>query len=94
MYDKIIFLNSKVIDNETKKAKLPNSENIDYGEIAINYKKNFETICFKNSDNKIISIPSENEITNRIKEINRTITVQKEIPSSPKNGDIWITPII
>lgn len=37
--------------------KLPQSENILHGEIAINYKAGVETLSIKNSDDEIVSMP-------------------------------------
>ncbi len=37
-------------------AKTPNTSQLDYGEIAINYAKDVETISIKNSNNEIVSM--------------------------------------
>ena len=44
---------SAVIDG---KPKLPTSDQLDFGEIAINYAENHETLSFKNNSNKIVSL--------------------------------------
>ena len=44
---------SLVIENE---PKLPTSEQIEYGEIAVNYAKGHETLSIKNSDNEIVPL--------------------------------------
>lgn len=41
---------SLVVENQ---PKLPTSEQIEYGEIAVNYAKGHETLSIKNSDNEI-----------------------------------------
>lgn len=41
---------SQVVENQ---PKLPTSEQIEYGEIAVNYSKGYETLSIKNSDNEI-----------------------------------------
>lgn len=45
---------SKVVVNG--QPKLPSSDSIIYGEIAINYAKGYETLSFKNDDEEIVSI--------------------------------------
>lgn len=64
MANKIIHKHSNVVnttkvgDTETKTAKLPTTEQLSYGEIAVNYAKGYETISFKNyqdgSDDEIV----------------------------------------
>ena len=44
---------SQVVDNQ---PKLPTSEQIEYGEIAVNYAKGHETLSIKNSDNEIVPL--------------------------------------
>lgn len=44
---------SAVIDG---KPKLPTSNQLDFGEIAINYAEDHETLSFKNNSNKIVSL--------------------------------------
>ena len=36
--------------------KLPTSRQLDYGEIAVNYKKGYETLSLKNDNNEIVSL--------------------------------------
>ena len=52
MANKIIHKHSSVITDN--KAKLPSAEQLDYGELAINYANGVETISIKNSADKII----------------------------------------
>ena len=42
------------------KAKLPTAEQLEYGELAINYAKGKETISIKNSDDEIVTLPFGN----------------------------------
>lgn len=93
MEDKIIFLNSRVIDNKTKSSHLPDPSTIEYGEIVINYKTNYEVLAFKNDSNNIVVIPSEKYIQNNINSITRKIYYQEDIPSISNEGDIWLVPI-
>lgn len=94
MNDKIIFKNSKVIDNTTKGPLLPDSEQIEYGEICINYKKGYERISFKNDNGNIVEIPDWDLISDKIGNAKREVFYQSEMPENGKNGDLWITPII
>ena len=38
------------------KPKLPSPDQLDYGEIAVNYKEGYETLSLKNDGNKIVSL--------------------------------------
>ena len=38
------------------KPKLPLPNQLDYGEIAVNYKKGYETLSLKNDNNEIVSL--------------------------------------
>ena len=58
MANKIIHKHSSVI-TEDGKPKLPNQDQIEYGEIAINYAVGEETISLKNSSNQIIEFKSD-----------------------------------
>ena len=44
---------SAVVDG---KPKLPTSNQLDFGEIAVNYKKGYETLSLKNDNNEIVSL--------------------------------------
>lgn len=46
---------------ENGKAKLPTPDQIEYGEIAINYAADHETISIKNSNNSIVTFLSSNQ---------------------------------
>ena len=54
---KILFKKSNVISNQ--QPQLPTTSNLDYGELAINYAKGYETISLKNSANEIATIQNE-----------------------------------
>lgn len=58
MSQKIINKKSSVI-TEDGKPKLPSSDAIDYGEIAINYADGVETLSIKNSENEIVEFKSK-----------------------------------
>lgn len=48
-----------VVENQ---PKLPTSEQIEYGEIAVNYAKGYETLSIKNSDNEIKTFSCDDNI--------------------------------
>lgn len=89
--DKVIFLNSRFVD--LNDARVPDASKIDYGEIAINYKEKYETISFKNDNDIMVRLRPMYLVDNNLAYIKRAIFYQKEIPVSPKNGDMWITPL-
>lgn len=47
-------------------SKIPESNNLDYGEIAVNYAADNENLYIKNSNNNVIAFPSKNQITSAI----------------------------
>lgn len=53
---KILLKKSRVLDDKGTGPKLPTSDQLDYGEIAINFLSGHETISLKNSDDKIVPI--------------------------------------
>ena len=73
MANKIIHKHSSVITD--KKAKLPSSTQLEYGEIAINYAEGVETISFKNTNDKIVEIKT-NEYYEKIITDNELVTAQ------------------
>lgn len=56
-FEHIIHKNSNVVVDGN--AKLPTNSQIEYGEIAINYAANKETISIKNSNNEIVTFSSD-----------------------------------
>ncbi len=54
MANKILNKRSNAVTNGS--PKLPTASQLDYGEIAINYAKDVETISIKNSNNEILAI--------------------------------------
>ena len=58
MANKILHKRSSVITNG--KPKLPTSSQIEYGELAVNYAKDNETISLKNNENKIVEFATKN----------------------------------
>ena len=61
-FEHIIHKNSSaLVDNN---PKLPTSGQLEYGEIAINYAKDKETISLKNSNNEIVTFTSDKKLDN------------------------------
>lgn len=52
-FEHVIHKNSNVVNDGS--PKLPLAENIEYGEIAVNYAAGSETVSLKNSNNDIIT---------------------------------------
>lgn len=59
---------------EDGKAKLPTPEMLSYGELAINYAKGVETISFKNAENEIVTVSSDEQIKTMIQNAQGTVT--------------------
>lgn len=89
--DKVIFLNSRFTTGN--EARVPNASVIEYGEIAINYKTNYETISFKNDNNQLIRLRPTYLIDDIMLGNKITIFYQESEPMVKRNGDIWLIPI-
>ena len=67
--------------------KLPQPEQIAYGELAINFAKDVETISFKNTNNEIVTIPTETQINNKLEniknEIPEEVYIGEELEGTP-----------
>lgn len=66
MANKIIHKHSSVITDGI--PKIPTSEQLEYGEIAVNYAEGGETISMKNSSNEIVEFKSKDYFENIIKD--------------------------
>ena len=61
----LIHAHSSVITDDLK-PKLPVSERIKYGELAVNFAKDYETISLKNSDDEIVTFSSDKIFNKRL----------------------------
>ena len=61
-FEHIIHKNSSALVDDN--PKLPTSGQLEYGEIAINYAKDKETISLKNSNNEIVTFTSDKKLDN------------------------------
>lgn len=70
---KLIHIKSKQHSPDGKSPKLPTSEQLEYGELAINYGDGIETIAIRNEKDEIIKFIPEKKVyeyvDKRVKEI-------------------------
>ena len=59
---KLIHIKSKQRGEDELSPKLPTCEQLEYGEIAINYGKDIETIAIRNENDEIIKFIPEHKI--------------------------------
>ena len=59
---KLIHIKSKQRGEDNLSPKLPTCEQLEYGEIAINYGKDMETIAIRNENDEIIKFIPEHKI--------------------------------
>lgn len=64
------FVNDK---NGIKTPKLPTAEQLAYGEIAINYAKDYETLSIKNSSGDVVTFSSDSIIDKKIDNIKKDL---------------------
>lgn len=66
-------LNKRSYDVNNGAPKLPTSDEIDYGEIAINYATDYETMSIKNDNDEIVTFSSDKKLEYEISEIDRKL---------------------
>lgn len=59
--------------NDDNTPKLPTAEQLAYGEIAINYAENLETLSIKNYANKVVTFSSDSIIDKKIDDIKKDL---------------------
>ena len=78
MKGKVIHIKSKQQGLEKGTPKLPKSDQLQYGELAINYGDGIETIAIRNENDEIIKFIPEKKVIEyvdkRIKELMKNIT--------------------
>lgn len=88
---KLIHIHSVQQNTEGNGPKLPTSDDIEYGEIAVNYLKDNETISFKNSDDEIVQVAMEKECKARYTSLKKQLDEIAQIYSiygfARVNGD-------
>lgn len=87
MDDKVILLNSnEVVDAN---PKLLNPDNVQYGELGVNYHKGTETISTKNDENGIAEFVPYSVYDEAIDNIQNEVFYETDEPIG-KTGDVWI----
>lgn len=87
MDDKVILLNSnEVVDAN---PKLLNPDNVQYGELGVNYHKGTETISTKNDENGIAEFVPYSVYDEVIDSIQNEVFYETDEPIG-KTGDVWI----
>ena len=71
---KLIHIKSKQHGEDDNSPKLPTSDILEYGEIAINYGKDIETIAIRNENDEIIKFIPEHKVKEYVdKRINEAL---------------------
>lgn len=85
---KVIHIKSKQRGEDGKSPKLPTCEQLQYGEIAINYGKDIETIAIRNENDEIVKFISEEKVQEYVDErIKELLRVMKELPLQSIDDD-------
>ena len=83
---KLIHIKSKQRGKDNLSPKLPTCEQLEYGEIAINYGKDIETIAIRNENDEIIKFIPEHKIKEYVdRRINELLADLKD--KSPFDAD-------
>lgn len=73
---KVIHIKSKQRGEDNVSPKLPTCEQLEYGELAINYGKDIETIAIRNENDEIVKFIPEHKVKEYID--NRLAELMKE----------------
>ena len=88
---KLIHIKSKQRGEDNLSPKLPTCEQLEYGEIAINYGKDIETIAIKNENDEIVKFIPEYKIKEyvdeRIAELMKKLNVEIDEDDKIKSID-------
>ena len=83
---KLIHIKSKQREKDELSPKLPTAEQLEYGEIAINYGHGIETIAIRNDNDEIIKFIPEHKVKEYVdRRINELLAEAKD--KSPFNID-------
>lgn len=85
MSNKIIHKRSSVV-TENGMPKIPTPDQLEYGEIAINYAAGKETLSIKNTDNEILSLPFKKVIVDQALSDVSTNAVSNKVVSTAIEG--------
>ena len=81
---KVIHIKSKQKGEDKKSPKLPTSDQLEYGEIAINYGKDIETIAIRNENDEIVKFISEKKVQELVDlKVNELMKELKKVMAMP-----------
>lgn len=78
---KIIHIHSVQQNATSDGPKLPTKDQIEYGELAVNYLKDNETVSLRNSSDEIVTLPTQRDIT----EVKTEITNNEKVVATALN---------
>lgn len=91
---KVIHIKSKQHGEDGLSPKLPTCEQLEYGEIAINYGEGIETIAIRNENDEIVKFIPEHKmkeyVDRRIKELMEQMEKQASIIDASGDDDTSI----
>lgn len=82
--DKILHKRSSVVTDNT--PKLPSADQLEYGELAINYADEYETISIKNASNEIVEFKSKEYVDNLVSKKQDVISDLETIRANATKG--------
>jgi hypothetical protein len=93
MSNKIINKRSSVVADNN--PKLPQADNLEYGEIAINYADGYETLSFKNTANEVVEVKTkeyfDKKLDDTIQPLSEKVTAVENLTSTDTRANVlWI----
>ena len=85
MKAKLIHIKSKQHGEDENSPKLPTSDQLQYGEIAINYGNGIETIAIRNENDEIVKFIPERKVYEIVEQ--RIQELMKELPFQNLDDD-------
>ena len=86
---KLIHIKSKQHGEDTNSPKLPTCEQLEYGELAINYGDGIETIAIRNENDEIVKFIPEHKVKEyvdkKVKEL--MLELEKQVNVLPDDDD-------
>ena len=82
---KLIHIKSKQRGEDKNTPKLPTSDQLQYGEIAINYGNGIETIAIRNENDEIVKFIPERKVYEIVEQ--RIQELMKELPFQDADDD-------
>ena len=93
MSNKIINKRSSVVTDNN--PKLPQADNLEYGEIAINYADGYETLSFKNTANEVVEVKTkeyfDKKLDDTLQPLSEKVTAVENLTSTDTRANVlWI----